>query len=80
MLDSQGMLYYYSNKERSGREKRPQNTGGRQRGRGLWWLAARQALPLAAASCLSSAGLLNAPACLECWLFAIGPNAPTSPG
>ena len=27
VLDSQGMLYYYSNKERSGREKRPQNTG-----------------------------------------------------
>ncbi|GAB4819632.1 hypothetical protein N2152v2_006678 [Parachlorella kessleri] len=26
VLDSQGMLYYYSNKERSGRDKRPQNT------------------------------------------------------
>lgn len=28
VLDSQGMLYYYSNKERSGGEKKPQNTGG----------------------------------------------------
>lgn len=26
VLDSQGMLYYYSNKERSGGEKKPQNT------------------------------------------------------